>query len=99
MIITVKEIIDNQNILGHLVLQSISSFPQILHEIQKNQSAEIILTVNGVSVPIKPFIDHWQSQIDKIVKEHAERLIEEKFRNLGYLIDDFEAKVKESLDL
>jgi hypothetical protein len=59
MKISREDIIDDINLIGHLVLEGISSYDDICSEILKDGHADVKITVNGQEIDLKSFVDHW----------------------------------------
>lgn len=78
-----------------LSCEEINKFAKDVWGIEKD--IEIRLTVDEVEIDLQEFIDHWQNEVDRLLDEHAERLVSDKF---GYVLDllyDFEEQVKGEL--
>ena len=83
-------------LLAHLVIDSLSAafttkqFEDFLTkcDYENKESIDIQLIVEGTEFPIDKVMVEWQTQIDKMVKECAVRLVNEKFNNI---MDSFES--------
>ena len=58
---------------------------------------DIVLTVNGREMNLESFINNWQSQVHRIIKETAEEIIEEKFCDVEELLSDLGDRVKSEI--
>jgi hypothetical protein len=88
MKITRDSIIDESNLIGHIVIEGVSNYPDIIEAIVEADEAEVIMTVNGKEIDLEGFIKHWQSQVGEIIRKEARSLINEKFSTISYKMDD-----------
>lgn len=107
MRIKVEEITDNENIMGHVVLhclgRQIKANDDIVSKIREDGFAEVDLIINGEKIDgLKTFVDHWQSEVEKMTKEEAKKLFEEKFSNkfndISELLSDLQDRVDEKIE-
>jgi len=105
MNIELRELMSENEMLSHIFLGCIKK-KDLLKIKEKfvgdidwqNESAKIPvqMKIAGVSVNPKAFFESWQEQMDKIIKESAEKLVAEKYgvgcklQNIMYKIADFE---------
>jgi len=79
MKLTRKDIIDQNNIVGHIVLMSAANaIQQIANELETSPDIEVKLMYGDIELDLEGFIQHWESQIDKMILQKAEELIDEK---------------------
>ena len=100
MIITIKQIIDMDNLVGHIILNAIpASNKTIFNKIQEKGSAEIKVTVEDEEIDFESFVDHWQSQVNRMIKEKAVELMSEKcepiFDQMSEMQDSIQDLIKE----
>ena len=85
MKISRKDIVDIDNILGHIVLQTAMSTLEKLHKElleDPNEEVEIKLICNGkYELNLEGFIEHWQSQVSRMINDAALRMIEDKLED------------------
>jgi hypothetical protein len=103
MKITREEIVDQNNLLGQIVLNSfINLNKKVQDEVVRSGEAEILLTLNGEELDIASFINEWQSQIDRIVNDTAVEILNEKIGDLNNTIYEFsemlQTKIKEEYE-
>lgn len=79
MKMTRENIVDDKNIVGHIVL---GSAKDAVHKIAKDldikNEIEVKLMYGEMELDLDGFIEHWQSQIDEMILDKAEELIDEK---------------------
>lgn len=97
-----KEILEDSNV-AHMVLECLAttlanpSFKEIATQYEQKGMLDIVLTVNGTELPLKPFIDHWQSQVEDVIQKAAEervkQVIDTRFWKVSELLDTLEKQV------
>lgn len=97
MKITADEIRDERSLLGHIVLEGVVSHASIIEAIVRDNEAEVILTVNGMETDLRAFVNHWQSQVERMIKEEAVKIVEEKFYAVRDKMFDFERALERSI--
>lgn len=98
MIIQMKDILDQHNLTGHLILSSLCSFQDIIEIIKEKKSADIRITVEGKEIDFESFINHWQSQVDRVIKEKAIELLDEKVSPVFEKIEDLKEELSRSIN-
>ncbi len=93
MELSIKKIIDPQNITGRLILHCMSDHPDILSEISKNGSCNVVLTINGKECNIENFMNRWQKQVSDMINKEAHKLIHNKLRQLDILVEGVRQKL------
>ena len=97
-----KEIANNKSLAGHLVLEGLTSVlkdKNISDFVKKNETkdgviAEITFQINGVDLPFLEFCEHWHKQVDRMIKEKAQEIIDEKFSDISDLAYDLQERLK-----
>ncbi len=93
---------ENRDFLMHIVLNCLTD--QITKELTKDRikgrdiEVEIILTLNGHELDLEKFMKYWQSRVNRIIKEEAKELINEKFLDLNDLFSDLQEKLRIEVD-
>lgn len=98
MKIAKDQIVDDNNLVGHLVLNGIASHKDICKEIVQKGEAVLCFTVNGREIDIQSFVDHWQSQVNKAIKVEAAKLVEEKFNNVRNSLENYSQELTKALE-
>lgn len=102
-----EEIVKDGNLLGHIVLHSLSrnieQNNKLMESAWENGYLDIELIINGRQVEgLESFVDRWQGQVERFVKDEAKRLFEQKFsdkfNDIGELIGDLEYRVSEKIE-
>lgn len=94
----------NRSVLSSMVLNGLSqavqeNFDNILETYKKNDGViDITLTVEGHEVDLKAYIDFWQSQVRRMIREKAQRLVDTKMFDIGDLLHDLEERLKEEVN-
>lgn len=102
MKINKKELLENPNILNHLVIHGLTkALPKdkefsewVDQNWNKKESIEIKLTIGNKEIDIKYFCDHWESQVDDMIIEKAKEIIGDQFVNIRDLLFVLEEKIK-----
>lgn len=55
----------------------------------------VVLTINGVQVSVKPFFEYYVKHFDELLRKEAKMLIDEKASDLWSAFNEFERNVKE----
>lgn len=98
MIIKMKDILDQHNLTGHLILNYIYSFEDIMEVVKEKQSADIRITVEGREIDFESFITHWQSQVGRAIKEKAVELLDEKVSPVFEKIENLKEELSRNID-
>ena len=97
MKITTTEIIDDKSLVGHIILNGIWKHPAVMEAVKRDREAEVKLTVNGAEMDIQSFMDHWQSQVERMIREEAIKLVGDKFDDVREKMHEFTTALSESL--
>ena len=104
MKINMTEEIREDSLLSHVVLHCITEtvglvVGKLAKEGQTDEGVvlDVELTVNNRKVNLKSFIDHWQKQVYRIIREKAEELVEERFNELEDLLSDLGDRIKSEI--
>jgi hypothetical protein len=97
MKITVDRIIDDECLVGHMILNGIGPYPDVINAIQRDGVADVRLSVNGAEIDIESFVNHWQSQVEKMIHEEAVKLVEDKFNEVRDQMTEFTNALSDSL--
>jgi len=102
MKINITEELRKDTLLSHVVLHSMSKTvaEELVKEgdTKKGIICDIKMTINGNDIDIRSFIDHWQSQFNKIVIRNAKDLINEKFDNVIDMLYDLKERVEPEIE-
>jgi hypothetical protein len=104
MKMTRKDIIDEHNIVGHIVLMSgQDAIKAISTDLDTNGAIEVKLMYGDKELNLDGFIEHWQSQIDEMILKEAEQLIDDKLRHpindLNDICNDAVKTIKEKIGI
>ena len=97
MKITLDEIIDDKNLIGHIVLSGIGNYPAIIEKVRADGHAEFLVTINGQELDIKEFIAHWQSQIGDAIEKEAKNMIAKELGEISEITENLIGNIKENL--
>lgn len=90
MKVNFREHLRRESILDHLVLHCLGAAANEVAEdpdyVEKGE-LDIQLLVNGHELPIEKFVEHWQSQVGRMIKEAAEEKIQQKFCEIDEVFD------------
>jgi hypothetical protein len=97
--ITIAEIIDRNNIIGRMILNSASAaspdFTDSFVGEGQAKSGEVLMTVNGYDIDISVFANHLQASLDEMIKAEAEKLLTDKCEDMKNTIYDLAEKISE----
>ena len=93
--ITKEEIGDHDNVLGHLVINSLLKYPEIMTAVTNDGYAEVCMTVNGKEMYLKEFVDFWQGQVNQMIIEEAKTIVQEKMSGVSDLLYDLEERLED----
>jgi hypothetical protein len=90
------------SLLSHMVLHNLEiSIAKKIAKEGKTESGiecDVKLTVNGIEIDLESFIEHWQSQVHRMIKEEAIELVKEKFADLNDMLYDLEERIKPEIE-
>lgn len=72
-------------------------FRRVFGERDKVTGAKICLTINGVQVPFLETLRHFHGDWERVTREGAAELLEEKFSGLTGEIDDLGQRIREAI--
>ncbi len=98
MIIKRDEITDFKSLVGHIVLESLARHPKILHKAAEDGEVDVRLTIGGEDMDLRPFVEHWQSQVERMIHEEAMKQVERKFDDVQNKMRDYTDALQETLD-
>ncbi len=93
---------ENRDFLMHIVLNCLTD--QITKELTKDRikghdiETEIILILNGHELDLEKFMKYWQSEVNRMIKEEAKELINEKFLDINDLFSDLQERLRIEVD-
>lgn len=61
--------------------------------------AKVVLTVNGVQLPLEKSLERMWDQFDDLVKKRASKLLDEKVSCLNDVLEQAKRKIREDLNL
>ena len=103
MKINLTDDVRKDGLLSHIILNSISE--TTMDALVKEGSiqgvgviCDLVLTANGHEIDIQDFVDHWQSQVDRIIEEKAQELLSDRFREISDLLVDLEERIKPEIN-
>jgi hypothetical protein len=89
------KIINNKNLVGHIVMVGLCQIPEVLDATADAEGCVAVLTLNGKEVNLQEVVDNWEAQMDKMIKKEAHSLVEEKMEELQHLINGITIKLRE----
>lgn len=94
MIIKKEELLEYSSLVGHIILHSAASTPEIIDEIKEAGEVDVVLTANGKEMDLKSFIIHWQSQVECMIRSTAIELCNDKFDPIRQAMQEFEHTIR-----
>lgn len=103
---TLKEVCDDvatrDTIVSYCVLDALSQLnafidPKLTEEIKASQSVEMHLTLNGREVSLRAFLNQFQTEHTRMLKEMAEHLLKERMGKLQNTIYKLEQEANQTL--
>lgn len=99
---------DKNTLISHIVLECMTDalYKQIGETSKKGEGvvSDVKLMVDGKELDIKIFADEWESQVDRMIREAATELLNEKFSSISDTVEymstevtDFQEKIKEHI--
>jgi len=95
MIIQTEDIINDKNLIGHIVLHSITD--AAANAAHDDGQLDVRMTINGDSVDLQSFVDHWQSQVDRMISDVAKERLEDKFSPINDMMFELQRKLEVEL--
>lgn len=105
MKVNITKGLEENGILPHLVLHGLTlslsgeGVAKLAHEGATKEGVilDVRVIVNDIEINIEDFVNHWESQVDKLIAEKAECLISDKIAKLYNAVDELESKMLEEL--
>jgi hypothetical protein len=98
MLLTTQQLTDDKNLVSHIVLGGIHKHPAVMDAVLKDRVADVRVTVNGAELDLQAFVDHWQSQVERMIDDEAARLVDAKFNEVNRKMHEFNDALRESLN-
>lgn len=100
MKINLTDEVTKNTLLSHIILNcmthaALESLPRIK---DKGVFANIKLLVNDEEIDLKIFLDVWQEQVGRMIKDTAKEIAEERCSNIFNLLSDLEERLKSEID-
>jgi hypothetical protein len=95
-----KEECEKRSLLGFIVIEALvgaigtdKKFEEFMKDkkVGKDYIYDVHLTANGVELDLQKAVDHWGSQVERMIGEKAKELLEDKFRDITYAFDDLKS--------
>jgi hypothetical protein len=83
--------------IAHVIADKFNQVCPINSPQQHSRVWEITLTINGVELPVRPFVDAVEQHMEQMVQEKAIKLLDEKLGELHSLFYDVERALKSKL--
>jgi hypothetical protein len=86
-------------LLSHMVLHGLSLNEILLNKCSgKSEKLDIKLLVNNEEIDIIDFINHWESQVDRLIKEQAQEIIKTKMNDIEDLYYQLNEKIQNEVN-
>jgi hypothetical protein len=98
--INLEEIISDSFFQGFIAYVIADKFDQVCPVDSPQQHSrvwDVKLTINGVELPVRPFVDAMEAHLEQMVQEKAVKLINGKLGDLHDLFYDVERALKSKL--
>jgi len=98
--------LEKDTLLSHIVLDGLTNalgadkkFEKFLekYKTKKGHVLKVKFLVEDMEIDLQKFVDHWQNQIERMVAEKAKELIEKRFCDINYTLNDLEERVKKEI--
>lgn len=96
--VSIKEMIDWKNIVGHCVLNAISYSPELKEatkDIRDAQEVEVVLTINGIEVSLRNFLNRFEEEHDRMLMQQCKELMDQKFSGINNMMHQAEQAMKD----
>jgi hypothetical protein len=101
-----KDRSEGRSIISSMVLNGLSqavqeNFDEILDVYKENDGiVDITLTIEGHEIDVKGFVDFWQSQVRRMIKEPAKMITDEMFgfEEIDELIYDLKDRLQSEIN-
>jgi hypothetical protein len=107
MKINMTEHLNEETLISHIVLEGLANslkgegeLEKFIkpHKMGKDYILDVKITVNDLELDLEHFVNHWQSQVERMIKEEAKELIEEKLYETEGLLSDLNQRIKSEID-
>jgi hypothetical protein len=98
----------HRSFIGHFVLGSFkyasmnglrSIHEQLADDMEKDGGMlNVRITVNGFEIDLEKFVEDWEGQHTKLLKEQAKNIISERFGEISYLLFDLERRTTDQIN-
>lgn len=92
---------DRDSIINFMIITSCHKVVNELAEENKKKKAngiyDIVLTIDGIEMDIKRFMDRWQENVSSFVEEAAKELVNDKLNELLDSIDELKEEVETTI--
>ena len=96
MKIKIVDEIKKDSLLSHMVINAMSNLVarelSVEGKTEEGTVIDVKLTANGRELNLQSFVDHWQSQVERMIKEEANEILGEKIAEMS---DEVENKLEE----
>ena len=92
---------DRNDFIMHIILSSIKeSVLKKLDDLRQKDGiiADVCLTINEHEIDLESFCEHWQSQVERMIKEEAVELVKNRFSNIKDLMYDLEERLEKEIN-
>jgi len=103
MKINIQEHLEKNTTTSHLILSCLTKSLLKTGIIEKYHKAndgmlDVTLLIDGKEVSIESFVEHWESQVDNILKKMVKESIAEKFGDISNLLNDLQGRLEQEVD-
>jgi len=100
MKINLTDEVKKDTLLSHIILNGITkaTLESLSRVKDKGVFADVKLLVNEEEIDLNEFINYWQGQVGKILRESAKEIAEERCSNIFNLLSDLEERLKNEID-
>lgn len=108
MKVNVTKEIEKETILFDLILEGLTEAIKDQNELQeflsknwdenKNVILDVKLTINGIEIDVKKFMDLWQDNVIRLVEDKAKSFLSDKFNDIQYKLNDLNERVESEIE-
>lgn len=97
-----ERIIDMKDDFGHFVLSCIAHLPleqrdSLAENSRKSGHNEVVLTIDGVEVPVEEVVTEWVERCDALITERALGLLKDKMDSVDSILQEAKGEIDGSL--
>ena len=70
----------------------------VKNTIDKEVICDLKLTINGHELDIKSFVEHWESQVDRMIRGAALDVVRDRFRDVTDIKDNLEERLMPEIE-